>query len=90
MQKLSCLIAAALSAGCANLAEMGMTPEQHAARAANKDANVSCVTYDTLPTDVAALQVNIDAGVVPRGSKFEVRCGQNSVTLTNIGAIQAP
>lgn len=62
-----------------------LTPDQLIADAKKKDATVTCATYDTLPTDVSVMAVNVDKGVVEAGS-LEVKCGNNSVSYSNTKA----
>ena len=69
-----------LLSGCAGLGEVAAAPGQ-------KDANVTCVTYDTLPMDAAVLHVNIDKGVVEDG-ELDVKCGANTVKFTNKKAVK--
>jgi hypothetical protein len=76
--RLAAIILAAITLmGCSTL-----DPKSFAPSPGEKDANINCISYNTLPTDVGVLTMSVDAGVVQNG-ELKVKCGENSVEFTN-------
>ena len=61
------LIAIAMLAGCASNSYQGMSPEQIAALATMKDANVNCVVLNTPWGKSVTTFVNVNQSVIDNG-----------------------
>jgi hypothetical protein len=57
-----------LIGGCASAGYQGMTPEQIAATAKMKDANVNCVVLNSPYGRGVTVFINLDKGVIPLGT----------------------
>lgn len=83
MRPILALVAALLLAGCETFGHAAMTPDQIAAAAKDKNAAISCGTYDSLTTDVSLTRVNVDKDV-PRYGEIKVECGPHTITYRSI------